>query len=104
MRIRFLGFVPLTNGSAADPALSSVIFNLFEGTGIFTSFFKDKKVIKKSQNNRNKVFFILLLIDGRSRIRSRIRICPEPVPYNTVNYGGPKPYGSRTLFLSIRTL
>ncbi len=38
---------------------------LFEGT--FTSFFKDKKVIKKSQNSRNQGFsyYFCLMIEGQ---------------------------------------
>jgi hypothetical protein len=46
---------------APDPGLSSVTFRssdllliTFEGT--FASFFKDKKVSKKSQNRRSKSF------------------------------------------------
>jgi hypothetical protein len=46
---------------------------LFEGT--FTSFFRDKKAIKKSQNSRNQGFSAFLLVDGRSRIRkNKLRI------------------------------
>jgi hypothetical protein len=44
----------------------------FKGT--FTSVFKDKKVIKKSQNRRNQGFSsFFMLVDERIRILSRIR-------------------------------
>jgi len=47
----------------------------------FTSFFKVKKVIKKSQNSRNQGFFLLVLLDDR-----RIRMAqkhPDPDPRRT---------------------
>jgi hypothetical protein len=46
---------------------------LFEGTGTFTSIFKNKKDRKKSQNSHKKwepSFFLLFLLDDR-RIRIR---------------------------------
>jgi hypothetical protein len=46
----------------------SVCLLLFEGT--FTSFFKDKEVIKMSQNSKNQIVLLFLLDEGRIRIRT----------------------------------
>jgi hypothetical protein len=58
---------------------------LFEGK--FTSFFKDKKVIKKSQNSRNPGFpyYFYLMIEGSGSSGKRIREIqqhtdPDPDP------------------------
>jgi hypothetical protein len=47
MRIQILGSVPLTNGPDADPEGPHMIRIRIPNTGTFTSFFKEKKVIKK---------------------------------------------------------
>ncbi len=41
---------------------------LYEGTGTFTSFFKEKKVKKKSQSSRNQGFLTCLVIEGSGSI------------------------------------
>ena len=52
MRMRILGSVPLTNGSECGSGRPN-------NAGTFISFFKDKKVIKKSQNSRNQGFLTI---------------------------------------------
>jgi hypothetical protein len=68
IRMRILGSVSPTNGSRCGSGRTKNIW--IRNTGTFTSFVKEKKVIKKSQNSRNQGFSIVLLDDG-----SRIRPC-----------------------------
>jgi hypothetical protein len=71
--IRILGTMPLTNGSGSGSCyfltktnLKKRFFCLLLFEGIFTSFFKDKKVQKKSQKIRNQGFScnFCLMIEG----------------------------------------
>ncbi len=70
MRIRVCRSIPLTNDPDADPNPAVFVsdlqdvnkklffcLKLFEGT--FSSFFKDEKVTKKSQNSENNVFLTI---------------------------------------------
>ncbi len=50
------------------PTKNHFYFLLFEGT--FILFYKDKKVIKESQNRKKSKFFLLALLDWRVRIRT----------------------------------
>jgi hypothetical protein len=62
VRIRILGSVSLTNGSGSFfLSVFPKFFCLLPFEGTFTSFFTDKKVIKKSQNSRNQGFFYFAL-------------------------------------------
>ncbi len=64
----FVNYVPL--GRNKKCLFLSKFLCLFLSEGTFTSFFKDKKVIKKSQNSRNQgVSSVFLLVDGRIRIQ-----------------------------------
>ncbi len=88
VRIRIRGSMPLTKGSGSCyfrdwPSRCQQgtnffrFFCLFLYEGTFTSFFKDKKVKKKSQNSRNQCFayYICLMIEGSgSRTAKNIRI------------------------------
>ncbi len=56
---------------------------------LITSFFKGKKVTRKSQNSKNQGFSSLLLVDGRIWIRIRTNILDSDK-----DPGGPKTYGS----------
>jgi hypothetical protein len=79
IQIRIRGSIALINGPATDADPDPAIFVsdlhnsqqthffgrlLFEGT--FTSFFKNKKIIKESQNSRNQCFsyYFCLMIEG----------------------------------------
>jgi hypothetical protein len=65
-RLRILGSVAMTNGSGCGSGSHKNIRIRIRNTGTFTSFFKDKKVIKKSQNIRNQGFpyYFCLLMEG----------------------------------------
>jgi hypothetical protein len=67
IRLRILPFSSLTFKTATKK-FAYKVFCLIRFEGTFTSFFKDKKVIKKSVGSR---FFLLFLLDDR-RIRIRL--------------------------------
>ncbi len=75
-RIRILRSVHRTNESGRSKTIRIRIRLRIRlrNTVTFTSFFKDKKSINKSQNDRNQGFSYYFLLDD-GRIRSRIRTC-----------------------------
>ncbi len=84
VRIRIRGSMPLTNGSGFRSCffrqwptrrqqktnLKKLFFCLLLFEGTFTSFFKVKKVKKKSQNSRNQGFsyYCCLMVEGSGSV------------------------------------